>query len=142
MLIANPVTLGDKLRNRRLELGLSQSQVAKIFNTDSDLVYMWEKNLVKPTVKRFPQVIDFLGYFPFDINQDSIGGKIKKYRYAHGLSQEKMANFLDIDECTVSNYESGKRTLSRKKQDIIVAQLIPKKLNSYNLIRGSRQIKE
>jgi transcriptional regulator with XRE-family HTH domain len=108
-LVANPSTLGDKLRNRRVELGLSQSQVAKIFKADSDLVCMWEKNIVKPTIKRYPQVINFLGYFPFDVDRTTIGGKIKLYRYTNGLSQEEMAIVLDLNECSVRDYERGGR---------------------------------
>ena len=106
--VAIPITLGDKLRNRRLELGLSQSQVAKLFDTDSDLVYMWEKNFIKPTIKRFPQVINFLEYFPFETDRTTLGGRIKEYRYLHGLSQEVLALKLGINESTIFHYENGK----------------------------------
>ena len=118
-LITNPKTLGDKIRNKRLELGLSQSQVAKIFNTDPDLIYMWEKNIIKPSIKRFPEVITFLGYFPFEIDESSLGGKIKLYRYMYGLSQEAMAEFLNLNESTIRDYERGiRKPLERLKVKI------------------------
>ena len=108
-MIVNPVTLGEKLRNRRIELGLSQSQVAKILDTDEQYVYAWENNHNKPIISKYPKIIEFLGYFPFDIDTLTFGGKIMKYRYLHGMSQEKMAHFLNVDEGTITGYERKKR---------------------------------
>ncbi len=108
-MIANPVTLGEKLRNRRIELGLSQSQVAKILNTDEQYVYAWENNHNKPIISMYPRIIEFLECFPFEIDTTTLGGRIKKYRYLHGMSQEKMAQFLTVDEGTLRSYEAGKR---------------------------------
>ena len=124
-MIANPVTLGDKLRNRRIDLGLSQSQVATILETDSQYVYAWENNHNKPIVSKYPKIIEFLGYFPFEIDTTTLGGKIKKYRFLHGLSQEKMACYLNIDEGTVLSYENGKRVpKSIKKSNLNAIQYL------------------
>ena len=120
-MIANPTTLGCMLRNRRLELGLSQPQVAQILKTNPQYIYAWENNHNKPGVSKFPKIIGFLGYFPFEIDTSTIGGKIKEYRYQHGLSQEKMAHYLNVDEGTVIGYEKGKRTpISKKKYNLIL----------------------
>ena len=108
-MIPNPITLGGKRRNRRLELGLSQSQVAIILETDSQYVYAWENNHNKPIVSKYPKIIEFLGYFPFEIDTSTLGGKIKKYRFQHGLSQEKIGHFLNVDEGTIRPYENGKK---------------------------------
>ena len=80
-MITNPVTLGDKLRNRRIELGLTQSQVAKILETDTQYVYAWENNHNKPIVSKYPKIIKFLGYFPFEIDTKTLGGKIWFFKY-------------------------------------------------------------
>jgi len=109
-IIPNPVTLGEKLRNKRIELGLSQSQVARILDTDTQYVYAWENNHNKPIISMYPMIIEFLGYFPFEIDTLTLGGRIKKYRYLHGMSQEKMAHFLNVDEGTIRGYEREKRT--------------------------------
>jgi transcriptional regulator with XRE-family HTH domain len=105
------------LKNRMIELGLTQGQVASLFNTDSDLIYMWEKNMVKPTVKRFPVIIQFLGYFPFEVDTSTLGGQIKEYRYVNGLSQEEMAAYVGIDECTLQWYENGKRIPQERNKE-------------------------
>lgn len=106
--IQNPQTLGDKIRNRRLELSLLQKDVAVILGTVEESIYRWETNKNEPEIKYMPKIIEFLGYFPFEIDTATIGGQIKKYRYLHGLSQEHLANQLNIDKSTVFHFEKGK----------------------------------
>lgn len=89
-------------------MGLSQSQVAKILDTRKQYVYTWENDYNKPTVSMYPKIIEFLGYFPFEIDTETVGGRIKKYRYLHGFSQEKMALFLNVDEGTIRSRELEK----------------------------------
>ena len=107
-MVFNPVSLGEKLRNRRIELGLSQSQVARILDTKTQYVYSWENNYNIPIVSRYPKIIEFLGYFPFDFDTSTWGGKIKKYRFFYGLSQEDLAKELGINESTLFHYENGR----------------------------------
>ena len=59
-LIANPQTLGEKIRNRRLELGLLQKDVAKIIGVCEDSITGWENARVKPLVKYYPSISSFL----------------------------------------------------------------------------------
>lgn len=103
--ISAPQTLGNKIRNRRLELGLLQKDLAVILNTVEESIYRWETNRNLPEMKYMPNIIDFLGYFPFEIDTSTLGGQIKKYRYYHGLSQEELAKLLEINESTIFHYE-------------------------------------
>ena len=50
-------------------------------------------------------MIEFLGYFPFEINTATVGGKIKKYRFENGFTQEVLAQKLGVNESTVFHYE-------------------------------------
>jgi len=106
--IQNPQTLGEKIRNRRLELSLLQKDVAPLLGTNENSIYRWETNKNEPEMKYMPKIIEFLGYFPFEFDSSTVGGKIKKYRYLHGLSQEHLANLLGIDESTVFHFERDK----------------------------------
>lgn len=115
-MIVNPVTLGEKLRNRRLELGLSQGQVAKILETDLQYVYAWENNHNKPIISKLPKIIKFLGYFPFDFDTMSFGGKLKKYRYIHGLSQRQVSKLLNVDSSVIRHFETKSRQPMTKHQ--------------------------
>jgi transcriptional regulator with XRE-family HTH domain len=110
----NPITIGDRLRNRRLELRLVQSQVAAKLEVSEDTIAFWENNKVEPSVKQYPGIIQFLGYISFDFDESTIGGRIKKYRYLHGLSQEEFSQLIGVNESTISHYENNKYKPSRK----------------------------
>ncbi len=115
--ITDALTIGDKIRNRRLELSLLQKDVASLLGTVEEAIYRWETNRNKPEIKYMPKIIEFLGYFPFEINLGTIGGQIKKYRYLNGLSQEHLANLLNVNESTVFHFEKGKH--KPKKETLI-----------------------
>lgn len=105
--IKNPQSIGDKIRNRRLELRLLQKEVADILGTEENAIYRWETNRNDPDMRYMPAIIKFLGYLPIEINASTVGGKLKAYRYSKGLSQEQMGILLGINESTVFHYEKG-----------------------------------
>lgn len=102
-----PITLGDKIRNRRLELQLFQKETAPLIGvTESGLVY-WERNIYQPQVHLYPKVIEFLGYFPFEIDTSTLGGKLNEYRFRNGLSQKNLGKLLGVDGTTICDWERG-----------------------------------
>lgn len=103
----NPKTIGEKIFNRRLELGLLQSDVASIIGVCTESISNWENNKGEPQIQFYPKVIEFLEYFPFVIDTSTFGGMIKKYRYFKGLSQENFALKLGVNESTIYHYENG-----------------------------------
>ena len=107
-LIENPGTLGEKIKNRRLELQLLQKDISIIIGVCESTITLWETNTVKPFYKYYPKILQFLGYWPFDFDETTLGGKIAKYQYMHGLSQKMLAKRLGIDESTLYNYKSNK----------------------------------
>lgn len=54
-------TYGDHLRQKRLDLNLSQPQVANIINVTPDTTTNWEFNRNEPTLTYIPRIISFLG---------------------------------------------------------------------------------
>jgi DNA-binding transcriptional regulator YiaG len=56
-----------------------------------------------------PQILAFLGHNPLPEGGDLIG-KLKRLRGTLGLSQEKLAQKLGIDESTVAGWERGEIT--------------------------------
>lgn len=105
--LQNPVTIGDKIRNRRLELGLLQKDIALKLEVPEETIYRWETNRNTPDMKCMPRIIGFLGYLPIELDTTLLGGKIAQYRYYNGLSQEGLANILGVNESTVFHYEKG-----------------------------------
>ena len=104
----NPHTIGEKIRNRRLELRLLQKDVADIIGICEYTDTYWENDRAEPQIKHHLKLIKFLGYVPFEIDTNTTGGKIKMYRFLKGLSQEDLAKELGINESTVVHYEKGK----------------------------------
>ena len=102
-------TYGDHIRKKRLDLNLSQPQVANLINVTPDTITNWELNSNKPELSYIPKIISFLGYTPeLKINP------IKKYRIEKGISQKAMARILEIDPATLSRIERGSKRISNK----------------------------
>lgn len=109
-------TLGDHIRKRRLDLGLYQKDMAATLGVTESTVTNWELNRVIPEFTYLPQIITFLGYTPapFDTMPDNIVERIKFYRLTQGLSQEKFAKLLGVDETTIAKWERGEHQPSKK----------------------------
>jgi transcriptional regulator with XRE-family HTH domain len=61
-------------------------------------------------------MISFLRYTPppFDKESDNVIERIKLYRLTRGMSQEKFANLIGVDETTVAKWERGEHEPSKK----------------------------
>jgi transcriptional regulator with XRE-family HTH domain len=106
----SPSSLGDKIRNKRLELKLLQKDVANLIGVSEDAVTYWENNRAKPQIQYYPKVIEFLGYFPFKIDTSTLGDKLNEYRLKNGLSQKKVGKLLGVDESTICGWEGNENT--------------------------------
>ena len=58
--INNPKTIGQKLRNKRLELHLLQKDVALIFETSEDTITNWENDRYEPQGRFVSRIEKFL----------------------------------------------------------------------------------
>ena len=76
----------------------------------------WERNWYTPNISYVPRIIEFLDYTPAPYNKvsDNIIEKMKLYRQIHGLSQEKFAELIGVDETTVAKWERGDYKPSKK----------------------------
>jgi DNA-binding XRE family transcriptional regulator len=59
-----PRTLGEHLRKRRLDLNLTQDEVAQMLCVSQPLMQRWESGEVSPPPRRIVGIIGFLGYDP------------------------------------------------------------------------------
>jgi len=62
--IGAPVTVGDHIRKRRLELRLLQREAAERIGVTECSVYNWENGVSSPDFRKLPGIIKFLGYNP------------------------------------------------------------------------------
>lgn len=77
----------------------------------------WEVKKTGPRTEYYPKIIEFLGYFPFDIDTSIFGGKIKRYRYMNGLIQEEMEAKVVVDASTISDWENNLTKLWRRMKE-------------------------
>jgi site-specific DNA recombinase len=104
---AHPQTIGEQLLKRRLDLKLFQKDVAKQLGVTTDCITLWEKGNTTPQVKHAPKIIQFLGFNPYVVEGQSLGARVKTYRYLNGLSHKKLGKILDMDGGTISRWETG-----------------------------------
>ena len=69
---ARPVTIGDHIRKKRMDLGLIQREVAEIIGVTESSIWNW-KHGVEPEQHHNPKIIKFLGDIPFDCPDDTVG---------------------------------------------------------------------
>jgi len=62
--VLNPQTIGNHIRNRRLELKLTQKALAAMLGICLSTVVRWESGKEQPLPKQLPQIIEFLGHEP------------------------------------------------------------------------------
>jgi transcriptional regulator with XRE-family HTH domain len=106
------ITLGDHLRRRRLDLGLTQQQLAIKIKASKASIVSWEMNRYEPGVRYIPGIVSFLGYFPY-VPTTSSGIWLQQCRRCNGYSQEKLAKVMGSDESTIAAWERGIRSPAR-----------------------------
>jgi len=89
-------------------MDLGMTEAAKQMNVSEDCLCYWENGRNEPCLFQYPAIIAYLGYYPFEHETESFGGKIKRYKCENGLSNEKLAKMLEVDEGTIPNWEKVK----------------------------------
>ncbi len=108
-----PKTLGDQLRKRRMDLGLSQRKLARQLGVNKTSIEHWERNEVEPARWMVPRIREFLGLQP-SRPPSSFAERLTAYRRGLGLSQEALARMLGVHKTTVVRWETGKRQPSKR----------------------------
>lgn len=103
-----PKTLGEHLRNRRLELGLLQRDVAVRLGAHKASVWLWEKGRAAPELKWIPAIVGFLGFNPSQ-EPPLMPERLVWFRMGKGWSQKRLAEELGVDPTTLSRWELGKK---------------------------------
>lgn len=106
-----PRTLGDHLKKRRTDLGLTQKEVARELGANHRSYENWETGKHEPEFRYWPGIIRFLGYDP-STEPTTFGEQIRAARRRDGFSQRELARRLGVDFTTVQAWEEG--TVRRK----------------------------
>jgi len=60
-ILYDPRPLGEKIKKKRLDMGLFQKDVAEIIGVDKNTIMLWEKGRCKPCGECLRRVVGFLG---------------------------------------------------------------------------------
>jgi len=99
--------IGELIRGRRRELGLSQEQAANLIGVNTWTVLLWEQGRYAPTPRYFPNIIRLLGYDPWP-QPRTIGERLRAERLRRGLTYRQLAAVLNVDPGSVPKWESGR----------------------------------
>lgn len=117
-LTKEPVTLGDHLRRRRLELGLFQKDVAIQIGVTTSTVWNWENGWSSITLNCMPKVIEFLDYNPIPW-PEGLMERLAWYKLVNGLPLEKLGTEMGRDPEQLSDWLSGRHKPSQRNSDKI-----------------------
>lgn len=119
----HPTTLGQHIRQRRMDLKLLQSDLAQILGVSTYCITYWETSRSIPQINYFPKIHRFLGYCPIKFKERKFSGRLKAYRWKNGLSYKRLGDKLGINGSTVRSWEMEKTVPSKIKCDEIEALL-------------------
>lgn len=108
------ITYGNHIRKKRLDLNLTQKEIAEKLNVTEDTIVVWETGRHLPKTSYIPRIISFLGYAPI-----SYDNELKQFRKERGLTTVKLAKILKVDTRTIAKMEANK-TARRDVKDKIV----------------------
>jgi DNA-binding transcriptional regulator YiaG len=112
---AAPSTIGEHLKQRRLDLGLRQIDVAHQLEVNEHSIVKWEAGRT-PLDRYIPRIIEFLGYDPRP-EPRTLAERLIWKRQALGLPRKTAARLLGIDEGSLARWEWGVRQPSGIRRD-------------------------
>ncbi len=117
-LTEDPVTLGDHLRRRRLELGLFQKDVAVQIGVTASTIWNWENGWSSIALHCMPKVITFLGYNPIPCPEELME-RLAWYKQVNGLSLEQLGAEMGRDPEQLADWLSGRHKPCRSNGEEI-----------------------
>ena len=100
----DPQTVGEHIRKKRLELGLTQGQAGVRLAATAVTVLHWEKGQTEPPIEAIPGIIEFLGYDPF-AEPTGLSERLRAKRREMGWTIKEAARQLGVDEGTWGEWE-------------------------------------
>ena len=110
-LIERDGMIGDRIRNTRLEWGMSTKDLAEHLGVTSSPVCLWESGKRLPDRSRMKGLSDWFAQdIPPNIikGDEHLGRRIRKRRLELGATQGELAAHVGVSEYTVGAWENGR----------------------------------
>lgn len=112
-----PVTIGDHLRRRRLDLGLYQKDVAAEIGVTPSTIWNWEHGWTVDW-RYLPRIIAFLGYNPLSCPEDLLE-QLAWYKQVNGLTFEELGAEMGRDPEQLADWLSRRHAPCRRNREEI-----------------------
>ncbi|MCR5332499.1 MAG: transcriptional regulator [Bacilli bacterium] len=119
----------DSLRTRRIERGLTQEALAKQIYVSRSLVAKWESGKALPNENTLKVLEEFFN--STDGHLITFKEKLVKYRLLKAMSQQELADKLDVSLKKIIKYESGLSYPNNKRFKRIASILDVKEYDLY-----------
>jgi transcriptional regulator with XRE-family HTH domain len=114
------VTVGDHLRKRRADLGLTRAGAAAKIGVGAWSYGQWEHGL-QNELMYFPAIIAFLGYIPLP-QGTTFGESVRRERIARGLTRRRLAEMAGVTEGSIQRVEADNdHTLRQTRRRVSAA---------------------
>ena len=101
-----------------------QKDVAKRLCVHIESVKNWERGAGSPSIRQIPRIIEFLGFDP-EPEPETLPERLAYTRRRLGLTQEELANILNVDPGTLYRWEKGDSAPSAEKLERLRGLLPP-----------------
>jgi transcriptional regulator with XRE-family HTH domain len=130
-----PHTLGEHVKKKRLELGLTQKEAGQRLGVTQFTVINWECGFRKPRIQNMPAVQDFLGYVPNPPMPITLPERLAAGRRDLGWTQKTAARKLGVDPCTWSDWERGGTIMAKAHRRMVAKFLGLREIELYSTMR-------
>jgi len=109
----NDTSLGAVLKRKRLDLGLTQLQIAQQLKTSSSSYNAWERNVYQPDLKMKYKINEFLEV-EFFKEENDLASEMLKFRVKHNLFQKDLGKRLGVSLRTIEKIEQRQGGVAEK----------------------------
>lgn len=112
-----PTTIGEHIRKKRLESGLTLDKLSKKWEIRIDKLLHWERGR-RVSFELYSMIFSFLGYVPMQLNTLPPRERLVALRKLSRTSQKNLAKKLGMKITDIVDFESGKQ-ISKESEKII-----------------------
>ncbi len=98
--------IGLHIRKRRLERNLTLDDASNELQVCVGSLCKWESGRANPRDLNAGTIIRFLGYDPYNFKTETLGQRIRAYRFKHGYTLKQLGDIFGVTEYTMVSWEA------------------------------------